>query len=128
MIKVLEAQGVNWPEIWDSIRDLVIKSIISVEPMLANNLNRASRNRHLCFEVYGFDVILDHNLKPWLLEINVLPSLSSSSKLDKKVKTALMTDVFSVIGITPYNKKKLERLQESTKWYRFSGMYRDKNN
>lgn len=38
---------------------MVIKAVISVEPLLANNLNRASRNRHLCFEVFGFDVILD---------------------------------------------------------------------
>ena len=122
---VMEQQGIDFSGIWESIKDLVIKTVISVEPMLANNLNRASRNRHLCFEVYGFDVILDNNLKPWLLEVNVLPSLSSSSKLDKKVKTALMADVFSVIGVTPYNKKKLERMQESTKWQRFSGMYKE---
>jgi len=99
----------NWDDIWTKIKDLVIKSVISVEPILANNLNRASRNRHLCYEVYGFDVIIDHSMKPWLLEVNVLPSLSSSSHLDKKIKTALMTDVFSTIGMVPYNKKKFER-------------------
>ena len=100
----------------------MIKAVISVEPLLANNLNRASRNRHLCFEVFGFDIILDQHLKPWLLEVNVLPSLSSSSPLDKKIKTSMMCDVFSTIGITPYNKKRLEKLQETTKWKRFSGL------
>ncbi|MFN9906079.1 MAG: hypothetical protein ACK56F_08145 [bacterium] len=39
-----------------------------------------------CFELYGFDVLLDEGLQPWLLEINVLPSLSTSSVLDKRVK------------------------------------------
>ena len=101
---------------------MVIKAVISVEPLLANNLNRASRNRHLCFEVFGFDVILDQNMKPWLLEVNVLPSLSSSSLLDKKIKTSLMCDVFSTMGITPYSKKRLEKMQETTKWKRFSGL------
>ena len=114
--------GLNWGAIWEEIYDLCIKAIISVEPILANNLNRASRNRHLCFEVFGFDVIIDNNLKPWLLEVNVLPSLSSSSQLDKKVKTSLMTDVFSTIGIVPYNKKKFERSQDTAYWKRFSGL------
>ena len=61
-------------------------------------------------------------MKPWLLEVNVLPSLSSSSLLDKKLKTSLMCDVFSTIGITPYSKKRLEKMQETTKWKRFSGL------
>ena len=93
-----------------------------MEPQLTNNLNRASRNRHLCFEMYGFDIILDHKLKPWLLEINVLPSLSASSKMDRRIKTSLMTDIFGTIGIIPYSKKKLDRLEEDSKWKRFSGI------
>ena len=122
LANAFKAQGLNFDEIWEKIHDLVIKAVISVEPILANNLNRASRNRHLCFEVFGFDVIIDHNLKPWLLEVNVLPSLSSSSQLDKKVKTSLMTDVFSTIGIVPYNRKKFERAQDTAYWKRFSGL------
>lgn len=41
----------------------------------------------MAFEIYGFDVILDGKLKPVLLEVNVLPSLSSSSELDRRIKT-----------------------------------------
>ena len=33
-----------------------------------------------------------------------------------------MCDVFSTIGIVPYNKKKLEKIQENSKWQRFSGL------
>lgn len=72
--------------------------------------------------MYGFDIILDHKLKPWLLEINVLPSLSASSKMDRRIKTSLMTDIFGTIGIIPYSKKKLDRLEEDSKWKRFSGI------
>ena len=117
-----DSHGIDYEDILSKIKDLVIKAIISVEPLLANNLNRASRNRHLCFEVFGFDVIIDQNLKPWLLEVNVLPSLSSSSPLDKRIKTSMMCDAFSTIGIVPYNKKKLEKMQENSKWKRFSGL------
>lgn len=34
----------------------------------------------------GVDILIDSNLKAWLMEVNVSPSLSSSSPLDKKIK------------------------------------------
>lgn len=39
-----------------------------------------------CFEIYGFDVILDNALTPWLLEVNFSPSLSCDCNVDQTVK------------------------------------------
>ena len=58
-------------------------------------------DKSACFELYGFDIMLDDKLKPWLLEVNVSPSLSSSSPFDRMVKTSLMCDIFTLIGIDP---------------------------
>jgi len=74
------------------------------------------------FEVYGFDVILDAELKPILLEVNVLPSLSSSSELDKKIKTALMCDIFNLIGVVPYRRKQFEKETNLKNWEKFTGL------
>lgn len=95
---------------------------MSVEQVIVNNMNRATKHRNLCFELYGYDVILDENLRPWLIEVNVLPSFSSSSPLDKMIKTSLLSDVFQTIGVIPYSKKKLEKEMEEKKWERFSGI------
>lgn len=84
--------------------------------MIVNNMNRSTKNRHLCFELYGFDVIIDSDLKPWLLEVNVLPSLSSSSPLDKRIKTSLLSDIFNTLGIIPFTKRRLKRELEEEKW------------
>jgi hypothetical protein len=105
--KHFDETGIDFDQVFSRVKDLIIKSIITVEPIMVNNLNRGTKNRNMCFELYGYDVLLDADLKPWLLEVNVLPSYSSSSELDKRIKTSLMCDVFNTIGIIPYNKKKV---------------------
>ena len=84
-----------------------MKTLITVEPHIVANLNKCPGNRTSCFEVYGFDILIDKRLKPWLLEVNVLPSLSSSSPFDKKVKTMLICDVLTLVGIRGYDKIKV---------------------
>lgn len=54
-----------------------------------------------CFEVLGFDVMLDSNLNPWLIEVNHLPSFGTDSPLDRDVKERLMKEVFSVLAVMP---------------------------
>ena len=28
-----------------------------------------------CYKIFGFDIIIDEDLKPWLLEVNSFPSM-----------------------------------------------------
>ena len=54
----------------------------------------------MCFEVLGFDVLIDADTKPWLLEVNQAPSFQADSDLDYSVKKAVLKDSFSLLGIT----------------------------
>ncbi len=92
---------------------MIVKTLISVEPHVVGSLNKCSPgNRNSCFELYGFDVLIDENLKPWLLEVNVFPSLSSSSPFDKIVKSQLICDAFTLIGIRGYDKQRVHNLNK----------------
>ena len=59
----------------------------------------------MCFEVLGFDIILDHKLKPYVLEVNALASFGTDSPLDKKVKLDLMRDTFTMLNLSTKRKK-----------------------
>jgi tubulin polyglutamylase TTLL6/13 len=45
-----------------------------------------------CFEILGFDILIDEKLKPWLLEINHTPSFATDSPLDFKIKKDVIAD------------------------------------
>ena len=94
------------------IKDVVIKTLISVEPHVVNAMSRNTKHRNVCFEVYGFDIMLDSKLKPWLIEVNIAPSLSSSSPLDKTVKTMLICDTLNLVGVQLYDRKQYEKEAE----------------
>ena len=69
-----------------------------------------TQDKRTCgFELYGFDILIDNNLKPWLMEVNVCPSLSSSSPMDRRIKHTLLTDILNLIGIEYTSRKHLEK-------------------
>ena len=54
------------------IKDLIIKTISSVHPILnyAYKLSRPKDEQlEICFEIFGFDIIIDSEMKPFLLEV-----------------------------------------------------------
>lgn len=53
----------------------------------------------VCYELLGVDIILDEALKPWLLEVNISPSLQVATDTDKYVKLPLARDTLNLAGI-----------------------------
>ena len=95
--------------LFQGLKDVIIKTLICTEPNIVKEMNKVGDRQKCCFEVYGFDLMFDEEFKPWVLEVNCLPSLSSSSMFDKQVKTQLISDCFSLIGIRGYNKNEMRR-------------------
>lgn len=54
----------------------------------------------MCFEILGFDIILNKNCEPLLLEVNHAPSFNTDTSLDELVKNNLLYDTFNLLGIT----------------------------
>ena len=49
-------------------------------------------------ELYGFDILIDTDLRPWVLEVNLSPSLACDSPMDLKIKSHVVADMFSLTG------------------------------
>lgn len=56
-------------------------------------------NDKRCFELYGFDIMIDSNLKPWLIEINGSPSMTANTPIDRALKNGLLDDTLTVVNI-----------------------------
>jgi len=103
--------GIDMKIVWARIYDAVIKSILSIEhhafaaAKKINNVNNTS-NKCNSFDLFGFDIILDNDLKPWILEVNLSPSLAYDSPLDFHIKSNLITDTLNIVGIKRVLRKK----------------------
>lgn len=94
----LEQKHVNVSMLWASMKDIVVKTMIAGESNITPLTRLNTSSRYCCYELFGFDILLDENLKPWLLEVNISPSLKSSSGLDSAIKGPLIQDVFNIVG------------------------------
>ncbi|CAE7565587.1 Ttll5 [Symbiodinium natans] len=110
--KHLRCTGVDVELMWTRIMDAIVKSLLSVEPVIGARTKATVNYSHNCFELYGFDVLVDQDLKPWLLEVNLSPSMQADSPLDWQIKSSLLSDSFNLVGI---NKVSKQRLAEATR-------------
>uniref|UniRef100_T1JLI3 Polyglutamylase complex subunit TTLL1 n=1 Tax=Strigamia maritima TaxID=126957 RepID=T1JLI3_STRMM len=76
-------------KLFDNIHWLLVHSLKSVSRVIINE-------RH-CFECYGYDVIIDNQLKPWLVEANASPSLGATTTHDRILKSKLIADILDII-------------------------------
>ncbi|XP_076201248.1 tubulin polyglutamylase TTLL5 isoform X2 [Aptenodytes patagonicus] len=98
MLRYLKQEGRDTAALMASVEDLIIKTVVSAELAIATACKTFLSHRGSCFELYGFDVLIDDTLKPWLLEVNLSPSLACDAPLDLKIKASMLSDMFTLVG------------------------------
>lgn len=61
----------------------------------------------MCFQVLGFDIMIDKYFKPWLIEVNASPSFATDSPLDYDVKKSVIGDAFELLALSQERREQM---------------------
>ncbi|KAF7279569.1 hypothetical protein GWI33_007031 [Rhynchophorus ferrugineus] len=93
--RYFQQAGVSDWLIWQKITSIVVLTVLSQVQQIPSTVN--------CFEFFGFDILIDSSLRPWLLEVNLSPALSNDCDVDRLVKKPMLHDMFDLLGLPLYN-------------------------
>ena len=58
------------------IQDVIVKTLIVAQPHIQHSYqacrpSMGTHNKCQCFEILGFDILVDENVRPWLIEVRM---------------------------------------------------------
>lgn len=109
VLKYLKSCKEDTNELLKKIDELVIKTLIPAQPTLAQYYNACQPDEFsnsMCFEILGFDIFIDEDLNPFLIEVNSTPSFATGTPLDAKIKKNLISDCLRLVNVSLENKEK----------------------
>ena len=103
-IQYIESQGINSKDLMSRIEKVITAALIAGLTTIREHHFKCIQHRHTSYELYGVDVILDQDLNPYIMEINISPSMEATgSNLDKNIKFPLLIDTLNMARIIKCN-------------------------
>lgn len=124
ILKEVDKQGHDSKILMKKIDEILRLTMASVQPFLASNYHvgiSTNDGRSRCFEILGFDIFIDKNVNPWLLEVNFMPSLTCDSEFDRVLKFSVIQGALKILNLTPNFKKLVMNRLRAISQKRISG-------
>jgi hypothetical protein len=72
------------------MKDIVIDTLVAVKP----HLNETKRKN--CFELLGYDFLIDEDFRVWLIEVNNNPHLGAPNDFMEKIVDELLNETLTI--------------------------------
>ncbi|XP_077977176.1 uncharacterized protein LOC144432771 [Glandiceps talaboti] len=82
-------QNIDDSLLWQRISNIVTLTTLPQAQSVPKSPN--------CFELFGYDILIDDNMKPWLLEVNFSPALGLDTQIDVNVKKPMLNDIIDML-------------------------------
>ncbi|CAD5216442.1 unnamed protein product [Bursaphelenchus okinawaensis] len=94
--KFVKDNGRDPEELWGKIRDVSVRAVISCVESIRKQQNVYCQYPFLNRELFGMDILIDSDYKPWILEMNISPSMQAATSEDVVVKAPLIADLMNM--------------------------------
>lgn len=70
---------------------------IATDTIHATFLKLDTERKENIFEIFGFDFMIDENFKPWLIEVNVNPDITTCTPVCAKVIPNMVENAIRIV-------------------------------
>lgn len=95
----------------NEINEIIVKTLCLAQPHvfhLFRSCQPDDMDNALCFQILGFDIMIDHKLKPYLIEVNQMPSFQTDSPLDYKIKQGVINDCIAILNLSAKRRARIK--------------------
>ncbi|KAG2374159.1 hypothetical protein C9374_010996 [Naegleria lovaniensis] len=103
----------EWDALWRRLDELVLQSIHAtiLNPEKQDELFHQCR--HKCFQLYGYDILIDDRMHPHLLEVNLMPDLAGVNQslvLSKNygLKAKMLANALNLVRIPIHDSENVD--------------------
>ena len=106
----LKSEGADDQKLFDELHDLIALTVIAARESFRSQSSKVGNDVDGAYELIGLDCMVDSDLKPWVLECNLSPSLATCSTTGEEaneetiIKSQLVSDIVNMLGLNESNR------------------------
>lgn len=95
---IMKRDGVDIDSLWNKIDNTIVLTILSSYQYLVKGQENQCKPSiySRCFQILGFDVLIDQNLNPYILEVNYRPSLDTDTSDEHQMKMSMLSEAINI--------------------------------
>ena len=115
----LRSQGIDDEKLYAQIQDLISLTVIAAREKMRDQAQKYSANTQGAYELLGLDLVVDSDIKPWILECNLSPSLEicstneNQAEKETRTKKGMVTEIVNMLGLNDHDQDTLSKSQKA---------------